>query len=161
MSTVLDPTTTDADADAQGGKPEKKKKKGKRKLLIILVVVLVVGAGGYEFTMGGKKPAAGAKAAPKPGPLVAPDAVTVNLAGGHYLRVGLALQFTDKVNAATPPDGSAALDQTITYLTGQSAVTLETPAGVANAKAALLTRIAAAYPKDPLMGVLFTSFVIQ
>jgi flagellar FliL protein len=119
--------------------------------------------GGYEkFMAPAKKPVAGAAVAPpKPGPLVEPDAVTVNLAGGHYLRIGIALQFSIKVSKTAPPDGSAALDQTITYLTGQQAAPLETPAGLAAVKAALTPLIAKAYPTDPLLEVLITSFVIQ
>jgi flagellar FliL protein len=99
--------------------------------------------------------------APKLGPLVAPDAITVNLTGGHYLRIGIALQFGPKVSMTAPPDGSAALDQTITYLTGQNATTRESPAGLAAVKAALTTRITKVYPGDALLGVLITSFVIQ
>lgn len=166
------PTMTDkagkvaADAKETGDAPESpKKKKSRKKLLIAVVLVLVVGLGA-KFELGGsaKKPGgahAAAALAAKPGPMVALDAVTVNLAGGHYLRIGVTVQFTDKVSAAAPPDGTAATDQTIGYFTGQDAAALETPAGLASAKAGLKTKIAAAYPKDPLYDVLFTSFVVQ
>jgi flagellar protein FliL len=165
------PTMTDkagkvaADAKETGDAPESpKKKKSRKKLLIVVVLVLVVGVGA-KFELGGsaKKPGANAAAAvaAKPGPMVALDAVTVNLAGGHYLRIGVTVQFTDKVSATAPPDGTAATDQTIGYFTGQDAAALETPAGLATAKAGLKTKIAAAYPKDPLYDVLFTSFVVQ
>jgi flagellar FliL protein len=139
------------------------KKKSKKKLIIIMVVaLLVVGVAYKEVLAPKKKPVAGAAVAPpKAGPIVTPDAITVNLTGGHYLRIGIALEFTAKVSATAPPDGSAALDQTISYLTGQDATNLETPAGFATVKAVLTTRIAKVYPTDPMLGVLITSFVIQ
>lgn len=151
---------------APSGEDVKPKKKRKLLVVVLALVVVISAAGAYEFVLPGKKPAASAsktavKPAAKPGPLVATDAVTVNLAGGHYLRVSLGLQFTAKVSKAAPPDPSAALDQTISFFTGQSADGLETQAGLTAAKAALTTRIAGAYPKDPLLEVLFTSFVVQ
>jgi flagellar FliL protein len=92
---------------------------------------------------------------------VALDAVTVNLSGGHYLRVGVTLQFTDKVSASAPPDGAPALDSTIAYFTGQAAAPLQTSAGLEAAKKGLKDKIIAVYPKDPIYDVLFTSFVVQ
>jgi flagellar FliL protein len=168
MATVTDKSTTKPKDVSEAAAAPTKKKKSKKKLIIIAVVVLLVAGVGYKkFMAPAKKPltaaaAAAAAAVPaKPGPLVAPDAVTVNLTGGHYLRIGIALQFTVKSSKTAPPDGSAALDQVITYLTGQNATSLETPAGLASVKAALTTRIAKVYPDDPLLEVLFTSFVIQ
>jgi flagellar FliL protein len=165
MATVTDkaPAKGKSSDAADSAAAPAKKKKSKKKLIIMIVVALLVVGGGYEkFMKPAKKPVPGAVVAPpKPGPLVAPDAVTVNLTGGHYLRIGIALQFSIKVSKTSPPDGSAALDQTITYLTGQNAATLETPAGLASVKAALTTRIAKVYPDDPLLEVLITSFVIQ
>ncbi len=157
-------TAIDKDKLTKGAVAEAEpvKKKSKKKLIIIALVVLLVGGGAYKFMMPAKKPLPGAKKpAPKPGPIVTPDAVTVDLSGGHYLRIGLALQFTSKVSATTLPDGSAALDQTVSYLTGQNAATLETAAGLASVRAALNTRITAVYPTDPILAVLITSFVIQ
>lgn len=146
--------------------PAPAKKKGKRKKLIIAVVLIAVLGAGAKYEMGGmgstaKKSGPPAAVAAKPGPLVPLDAVTVNLAGGHYLRVGVTVQFTDKVSATSPPDGAPALDQTISYFTGMSPTPLETSAGLTSAKAGLKSKIADAYPKDPLYDVLFTSFVVQ
>jgi flagellar FliL protein len=145
--------------------PAPAKKKGKRKKLIIGVVLIAVLGAGAKYEMGtgstAKKSGPHAAIAAKPGPLVPLDAVTVNLAGGHYLRVGVTVQFTDKVSATSPPDGAPALDQTISYFTGMSPTPLETSAGLTSAKAGLKSKIADAYPKDPLYDVLFTSFVVQ
>lgn len=137
------------------------KKKGKRKkLIIILIVVLVLGAGA-KFALGGSAKKSSAPVAPKPGPTLALDPVTVNLASGHYLRVGVTVEFTDKVTSSSLPDGSVATDQAITYFTGQDAAPLETAAGLAKAKAGLKDKIAKAYPNDPIYDLLFTSWVVQ
>lgn len=177
MTTLADkpsrPPTADVtdagDAVDKTGKKGKKgsaggKKKGGKKRIVVVLLVVALGAGAYEFVLAPKKPAATAgavKPAPQPGALVPTDAVTVNLTGGHYLRISVALQFTSKVSTTSPPDTSAALDQIIGYLTGQPVDQLSSPTGLASVKAALTTKIAAAYPKDPLMELLITSYVIQ
>ncbi|SOD71325.1 flagellar FliL protein [Jatrophihabitans sp. GAS493] len=63
-------------------------KKSKKKLFIIIaVVVLALGGAGYFFLM----PKSNAVAVPKAGNIVTMDAMTLNLAGGHYLKVQVAL----------------------------------------------------------------------
>jgi flagellar FliL protein len=157
MATMTEkPVKNEAAEEAAATPP---KKKSKKKLIIIMVVLLVVIAGGAKFMLGGSKTSA--VATPKPGPLVALDAVTVNLKGGHYLRVGVAVQFTDKVKAAVPPDGAMATDQVIVYFTGQDAATLQTPSALASAKSSLMSKIGKAYPDDPVYDIYFTSFVVQ
>ncbi len=165
MTTMAARRSDSANAEveaANDGVPPKKKRK---KLIIGVVLLLVLGAGAFYELGGSSKGAAGGVAktvaAAKPGPLVALDSVTVNLAGGHYLRVGVTLEFTSKVSASAPPDGAAALDRTIGYFTGQDAAPLQTGAGLENAKKGLKQEIAASYPDDPLYDVLFTSFVVQ
>jgi flagellar FliL protein len=148
-----------ADNDTSAEAPVKKKSK-KKKLIILVVLIVVLGAGA-KFKLGGAKPATGAAAAPKPGPIVALDAVTVNLSGGHYLRIGVAVEFTTKVSATAPPDGAAATDQTIVYFTGQDPTPLQTAAGLDAAKKGLEAKLKTAYPDDPIYDVLFTSFVVQ
>ena len=159
MTTMTDKTAKAANSATAADEPVKKKGK-KKKLVIVLVLVLVLVAGA-KFMLGGKKAPTGVAAAPKPGPVVAIDAVTVNLAGGHYLRIGVAVQFTSKVSATAPPDGAMATDQTITFFTGQDPSPLETGAGLADAKKGLEAKIATAYPDDPIYDILFTSFVVQ
>jgi flagellar protein FliL len=162
-ATIAAPRADKADkADKDAASAEvPAKKKGKKKKLIILVVLVVVLGAGAKFGLGGSKKADGATAAPKPGPIVALDAVTVNLSGGHYLRIGIAVEFTSKVSATAPPDGVVATDQTIVYFTGQDPTPLQTPAGLAAAKKGLEDKLTAAYPDDPIYDVLFTSFVVQ
>lgn len=145
--------------DAAAAAPTKKKSK-KKKLVILVVLVVVLGAGA-KFGLGGSKKPSGPAAAPKPGPIVALDAVTVNLIGGHYLRIGVAVEFTSAVSATAPPDGVLATDQTIVYFTGQDPAALQSAAGLATAKKGLEDKLKTAYPDDPIYDVLFTSFVVQ
>src|SRR5690242_21828428 len=70
-------------------------KKSKKKLIIIvLAAVLVIGggAGGYLVLGSGKSSASTTKPKPTPGAVIPLDAITVNLAGGPYLKIHLALQ---------------------------------------------------------------------
>ncbi|HEX7106895.1 MAG TPA: flagellar basal body-associated FliL family protein [Acidothermaceae bacterium] len=158
MTTMTDKPGKVADASAESAAP--KKKKGKKKLVIGLVLVVALGGVAKVEFLSPKKDSHAAVVA-KPGPLVALDAVTVNLAGGHYLRVGVTVQFTDKVSASAPPDGAPALDQVIGYFTGQDGAPLQTGVGLEKAKEGLEKEIADVYPKEPVYDVLFTSFVVQ
>lgn len=161
MATATDTRATDKRQKAAAEEtPTPPKKKGKRKKLVIICVVLVVLLAGAKVMLGGSKKAA-KDAAPKPGPTLALDPVTVNLAAGHYLRAGVTVEFADTVKAAALPEASVATDQMITYFTGQDAAPLETAAGLATAKEGLKTKIAAAYPDDPVYDLLFTSWVVQ
>jgi len=131
-------------------------KGGKKKLLVIVaVVVLALGAGAYFFLFSGSGEA---KAAPTPGAVVALDPVAVNLAGGGYLKVGIALQLTADAGG-TKPDGSKAIDLVI------SSFSQAQPADVVGArealKAALQKKIIAAYGDDVVMGIYYTDYVTQ
>ncbi len=149
-------------ADANGKKPRKKK------LLMLIVVLALVGAGGGGYVMFHGQGASTASGAPKPEPSPVPgitltlDPITVNLAGGRYLRLGLAVQFTAKATtkAGTEPDGARALDQAILYLSDQHAEDLQTPEQIDAAKRELTQRLDAAYDGN-VLEVLLTQFVIQ
>jgi flagellar FliL protein len=145
-------------ASAKGSKTKKPRRSKRKKLLLLLPLLLVLAVAAKMLLLGG---GATPDAVPKPGPIVSPDAVTVNLKAGHYLRVGIAVQFTDKVSASALPDGAPAIDQTIAYFTGRDGAPLETTTGLADAKKGLKERIAAVYPDDPVYDVLITSFVVQ
>jgi flagellar FliL protein len=134
-------------------------KRGKKKLMIILVVVVLALAGGGYFFLSSKS---GASAVPTPGIVVALDPVAVNLAGGGYLKVGVALQLTDAVSDAKQVDGSKAVDIIISTFSGAA------PADVTGArdalKATLEKKIVRAYTKDGdevVMGIYYTNYVTQ
>jgi flagellar protein FliL len=134
---------------------------GKKKLLIIgLVAVLAIGAGAYFFLFSGGS--AEATPAPVAGSVVLPiDPVAINLAGGSYLKLGIALQFTkeyDAVKHEGKPDGSKALDLAIAQFSGASLADVQNNREAL--KAALQQKIDEAYEHD-VMSIYFTEYVTQ
>ena len=147
-------TTATAPA-AAGAAPEAPAKGGKKKLIIIVALVLLLGGGGgYWFFL---KPA-GPPPEPQPGEVLVLDPVQINLEGGHYLRIGIALQMTDSV--AHAPDGSKALDATIDLFSGLDMADLGKAKERHHLKEELLTHLEHEYHGD-VMGVYFTEFVTQ
>lgn len=133
----------------------------RKKLVIVVAAAALVlgGAGGgvWYFT----KPATAA-AVPQPtaGAVVALDPISVNLADGHYLKVGIALQATTV--ATTAPNGSAAENLVIDEFSNL------TQDQVSTQRAALKTdlekKVVAAYKVagvEQVMGIDLTSFVTQ
>jgi flagellar FliL protein len=86
------------------------------------------------------------------------DAITINLAGGHFLKLGLAIQVT----AATKetPDGSQALDLAITELSNRTVAELASNKSREAIKADLKEKVIKAYD-DVVMDIFFTEFVMQ
>jgi flagellar FliL protein len=138
------------EAPAKGG--------SKKLLLIVLVLLLAAGGAAYFFLFAGSS----AKAAePEKGAVVALDPIAVNLAGGGYLKIGIALQLTADAGEEAP-DGSKAQDLTIATFSQAN------PVDVANArdafKEALQEKIIKAYTEDGtelVMGIYFTQYVTQ
>jgi flagellar FliL protein len=128
--------------------------KGKKKLLIIgLVALLAVGGAAYFFLFSGSAKAA----APVAGTVMTLDPVAVNLAGGGYLKVGVALQLTSTADSKTM-DGAKATDLVI------STFSQAQPADVTRArdtlKKALEKKIIKAYDGE-VMGIYYTDYVTQ
>src|SRR4051812_30782012 len=73
-----------------------------RKLGIALIALVLVAGATWWFVL---RP--GTPSEPKPGAIVNLDSVQINLAEGHYLRLGMALQLTTSVKEI---DGARALD---------------------------------------------------
>ncbi|MGZ4506777.1 MAG: flagellar basal body-associated FliL family protein [Blastococcus sp.] len=144
MSTKEKTTETD-EAEAKGGK--------KKLLLIILVVLLAAGGAAYFFLFSGSAKAA----APVAGTVMTLDPVAVNLAGGGYLKVGVALQLTSTADSKTM-DGAKAIDLVI------STFSQAQPADVTGArdalKKALEKKIEKAYDGE-VMGIYYTDYVTQ
>ena len=139
-----------------------KKKKGKKKLLI-LVLVVVLGGGGY-VAMGGKKKApasASAASAADLGPVINLDSITLNLADGHYLKVGVALQLSKSAKSGNFTNTDAkTLDATISVFGTQTVPQLSAPGGRDAAKTTLAKRVEKLYPQQ-VIGIYFTDFVMQ
>lgn len=124
---------------------------GKKKLLVLLVVLALAAAGWFLFL----RPSS--PSAPKPGEVVTLEPIQVNLADGHYLRLGLALQLTEGTEKV---DGSKALDSSIDLFTGKEAEKLAQPAVRKELKQRLEDRLEESYEGE-VMGVYFTDFVTQ
>jgi flagellar FliL protein len=132
-------------------------KGGKKKLLVLLAVVAVAAAGAaYFFLFSGTSEAA----PPEPGEVLTLDPVAVNLAGGGYLKIGVALQFTADAAGGHGggPDGAKATDLII------STFSQAQPADVNGArdalKAALQKKIVEAY-EGQVIQIYYTEYVTQ
>jgi flagellar FliL protein len=147
MSTV---TTMPAQA-ADAGAPAEKKG-GKKKLIMILVGVIAIGAAAYWFVLKPKP-----EKAPEPGEVATIEPIQLNLAGGHYLKIGIALQLTADAHEA---DGSKALDATIELFSGRSMDELTRAESRDKLKHQLVKELEHTYHGD-VMDVYFTDFVTQ
>ncbi|WP_460446567.1 flagellar basal body-associated FliL family protein [Angustibacter aerolatus] len=150
---------------AAGGDPDAAKKKGKGKLVVIaLVVVALLGGAGYFVVLKPKSASAATEKKPEPekGAVVAVDPVNVNLAGGHYLKLGFALQLAKAVKEE--PDPSEATDIAIELFSGQSMEKLSEPEGREKMKAKFTKAVEKAYTEketEAVIDVYLTAFVMQ
>ena len=160
-----------ATPDAAGGK--------KKKLIVIGLGALLLLGGGAGGTYLLVKPAAAAEEPVEevlvPGEVTALDPITLNLADGHYLKLGLALQATASTGGGHEgsggPDGSKALDLAIAEFSGLSTAELSDTAKRDHYKDELQEKIITAYEEEPakegehphkvVMGIYFTQFVTQ
>jgi flagellar FliL protein len=91
------------------------------------------------------------------------DAVTVNLADNHYLKIGLALQLpegTDVEKAKTDGVGAKALDMAIAALSAKTMAQLSNQTMRTDLKHQLGYEVCKAY-KGEVSTVYFTNFVMQ
>jgi flagellar protein FliL len=139
-------------------------KKSKKMLMIIVIALVVMGGGGAGafFMLKGDK--AEAKPEPKKGIVTAiENDLTINLADGHYLKLGFALQETEEAGTEAV-DTSEAINLAIDQYTGKSVAELSTEKGREAAKGELLEKIKKAYveeDKEQIMDIYYTAFVTQ
>ena len=134
--------------------------KGRKKKLIIIaapLALILIGAVVWFFLLrgGGEDEA---EPAPLPGVVVRMDPISINLAGGHYLKVGIALQAT--INAHEAPEGSHAQDLAVTLLSGRTVEELADGAAREAIKAELKNEVTESY-EHSVMDVWFYEFVTQ
>ena len=147
--------TTQAPPKAGMGEPGDELPKAggkKKKILLLLVLVLAIGGAAYWFVL---KPAP--EGEPEPGEVVRLEPIQVNLEGGHYLKIGIAMQLTAGAHEA---DGSMALDATIDLFSGRSMDELTRPPQRQELKKELEKELEHLYHGE-VMGVYFTDFVTQ
>ncbi|GIG30634.1 flagellar basal body-associated FliL family protein [Cellulomonas marina] len=144
-------------------------KKGKKKLLLLVVIGAVLGlaAGAYFFLFApsgeeGAEGEAAAEVVEEPvelGEVLTVEPISINLAEGHYLRLGLALQLT--ATAVEPlPDPSVALDKAIALYSGRPMAEVNDGAKREELKAELTRQLAETYP-DAIAAVYLTTYVTQ
>lgn len=134
--------------------PVKRSRFKSKKFLIALVAVLALGAGGYLFL----KPAS--TAPPSGGDVVAMDATTVNLAGGHYLKIAVAIELVKGAASATGFSTSHAAELVIDQFSNRTVAALSSNAARQQLTAELLARIQQAYPGE-VFDLFLTTFVTQ
>jgi flagellar FliL protein len=141
--------------DLPGAPPEEatEDKKGKKPLLLVLVLVVAVAAAAWWFMI---RPA-GADEAPEPGEVLQLEPIQINLQGGHYLKIGIALQA---VEGAEHVEGSKALDATIELFSGTTMADLGDAKKRGHLKDELLEELDHRYHGE-VMEVYFTDFVTQ
>ena len=96
---------------------------------------------------------------PVPGAVLTVEPVSVNLADGHYLRIGMGLQLTADAGEETP-DPSVALDLAISLFSGRTVDEVSDPAQRDALKAELAHQLSEAYEGE-VMDVYLTNYVTQ
>lgn len=148
---VVDPTPA--------AEPEAPPRSRRRLVLVVVAVVVLVAAGVAAWFLLGRGDAA---PAPEPtveaGEVLQVEPISINLADGHYLRLGLGLQLTADVHE--PVDPSRALDLAIAQYAGRSVDEVSDPATRDALKAELAGRLSEAYEGE-VMDVYLTNYVTQ
>lgn len=148
-----------------------RKKKLLRGAVVLLLALLAAGGGGYFMLVGGAPTAEETAAseaaaleaeAPEPGLVVPLEPVTINLADGRYLQVGIALQqpLAEEGGEEEELDGSHALDILIDKLSGRPMSDIASAEQRGAVKAELVAEIGEAYDGH-VYDIYFTSFVMQ
>lgn len=152
---------------------EEEKSGGKLKLIVAAVVLVAAGAGiGAKVLGGGAAPASATgptTTTTEPyGPVTTVDSITVNLADGRFLKLGLAFEVGH--DETYPPAGvevdeftkgfAREIDASIMVLSTFTFEQLVAPDGKAVAKQALLDRLGEV-SEGAVRDVLFHEFVMQ
>lgn len=130
--------------------------------LIAFVVILAIAAGAGWFLVLAPKDAE--DTGPKPGAVAALESQQINLAAGHYLRLGIALQLTEEASGGGHGggefDGSKALDAAISIFSGLPLEEVNQAAKREQLREQLALALKDRYHGE-VMGVYFTEFVTQ
>lgn len=137
---------------------EEPAKKSKKKLFIVLgLVVVLLAAAAYYVLVMSKDSAGAAEPAPEPGKVFTVEAMSINLADGHYLRLGFGLQLT--LDAADV-DAAKARDAAIALYSGKTVAEITDPPTRDALKADLAESLKTLYDGG-VMDVYLTDYVTQ
>jgi flagellar FliL protein len=152
-----DGKTAGAEAPTDG---KKGKKPRRRRLLRIIGLLFLAGAlaGGWFFFLKPSGPSQPKEVVHTAGTVVTLDPITINLAGGHFLKLGMALQADAK--AGEEVTGAKALDLAIEVFSGKTLTELSTKDGREKAKEKLVGAVTEAYENE-VYDIYFTEFVYQ
>jgi flagellar FliL protein len=145
------------DDEGAGAAPKSRRIRGllkSKKFLIAVVGVLVIGGGAYKFAV--PHPAA----PPTGGEVVPIDAMTVNLSGGHYLKLAASVQLIKGKATAADFDISHASELLIDEFSNRPISAINSDAKRNKLKAQLLSSIKKAYPEE-VFEVFLTQFTYQ
>jgi flagellar FliL protein len=138
-------------------------KGGRSKLVLVIVPVLLALVAGWYFVLGPGSGGSSAEEKPKvePGEVLALEPITMNLADGRLLKVGLALQLPlEPASGHGEVSGSVALDEAIAFLGEHTYAQLAAPGARQKAKQELSKRVYERYHHE-VLEVYFTEFVMQ
>ncbi|NLA34334.1 MAG: flagellar basal body-associated FliL family protein [Actinobacteria bacterium] len=162
-----DNEATEAAQDGGNAKSSKKGKKGGGKSNLVPAIVLALGllGGGYFMGSGGTAEAGESPSTTEPivlGEIATMEAININLADGHFLRVGLALQLIEGVEKSEFEKGETAKanDLLISNLGGRPMAELARAEGREQIKTHLKEQMKEVYEGD-VVDVFFTDFVMQ
>jgi len=131
-----------------------KKRRPVRLIAFVVVLAVAAAAGWFLVLAPGKDP----NAAPEPGVVQALDSLQINLADGHYLRVGIALELTKE--AGEEVETPQALNAEIDVFSGLTMAQVMAKGARDKLKDQLLVHLKDEYD-GKVMGVYFTEFVTQ
>src|SRR5688500_9939490 len=150
-----------------------KEPKGKRGVLVPAIIVAVALLAAAFMLKGGGGDGTPPAATPTettvladvhgdPAHVIALEAITLNLADGRFLKLGLALQLAEgvEIEGEGANFGARALDETIDLLGSYTFEDLSAPGARTKAKDKLSEAVAKAYD-DKVLAVYFTEFVMQ
>lgn len=151
------------DVGVKGGTPPEggtaKAGKGRKKIVMILMVLVALGGAAFFFLKpSGEAEAAAEPPPPEPGGVVEVEPLSMNLANGHYLRIGFTMQLT--AEAGEELQSAEALDLAIALFSGRAMEEVNDATHRAELKAEFLTQLQEAYEGE-VMEVYFTDFVTQ
>ncbi len=148
-------TEAEDQTDESEGKPG-----GKKKLLLIAgpLVLVIALAAVYLLVLKPSGSSGPKKVVHNPGVITTLDPITINLSGGHFLKLGLALQQDKKVAEAV--SGAKALDAAIELFSGKTIAELSTKDGRDKAKEKLVETVTEDYDNE-VYDLYFTEFVYQ